>query len=245
MSALRVVSFCAVAGALIVAPAPLAARQFQARPTEGFVMPLADGRMAVLLTREGGVVVDGVVAADQPGSGPETDLRRGDLVVSFQQSERPSLTDIAQAWERIADSAQVTIAVERSGARHQVRFRKPATRSTPVMRMAISGQEGAGTGAWVGAGGGSSGTTEVVISGNHIRENDQGMPYVAFRASDPGASAVGLRTGDVITHFSGRSLAALRGLEMLYNAAAAGEEIVLTVQRGGRSESVRFRKSAP
>ncbi|MNC98253.1 hypothetical protein D3C83_161560 [compost metagenome] len=71
------------------------------------------------------------------------------------------------------------------------------------------------------------------------------MPYVAFRASDPGATAVGLRTGDVVTHFNGRTIAALRGLEMFYNGTAAGQEITLTVQRGARSETVRFRKPAP
>ena len=83
-----------------------------------------------------------------------------------------------------------------------------------------------------------------MIAGAHIRDNGQGMPEVVFRGSDPAADRVSLRVGDVVVAVNGRGISALAGLEFFYDQVASGDDVVLTIRRGGAEEVVRFAKPA-
>jgi S1-C subfamily serine protease len=67
---------------------------------------------------------------------------------------------------------------------------------------------------------------------------------VTHRGSDPAAATVGLRTGDIITAVNGQPIAALAGLQLLYDRASVGAELVLTVTRNSTVIEIRFPKPA-
>jgi len=223
----------------------LPAQQFTASPGRGAVLALADGRLAVLGDREGRVVVDGLVPGDSTATAAPSDIRVGDQVVRFQQSARPTMAQIESEWDAIPAGVEVSLVLRRGDRELTVRFAKPRARSGEgrPMVMTMAGSP-AGAGAWTTSNPGG-GANEVAIAGAHLRENDQGMPRVAFIGTHPAAATVPLRVGDVVLAIGGRNIAALRGLEMLYGRIAVGDDVVLLVRRGGRNETLRFAKPAP
>lgn len=217
--------------------APAAAQQFSVSSAEGLVLTLPDGRLAVLQSGANGVTVRGLVDGE-PKSGDRIDIAIGDRVVRFQGLANPALERIKAAYEGLAVGGEVVVGLARGDGERVIRFPKPAPGAGRL--MAVAGASG-GAGAWTSSDG-ASGAKAVVIGGVHVRENTQGMPEVTHRESDPAAASIALRVGDVITSLNGRSIAALAGLEKLYQEVAAGASITLVVQRGGQPVEVAFRK---
>lgn len=218
----------------------LVAQQFSVGPSDGVVIPLPGGRIAILQTIEGSVVVHGLV--DGPAdSSAALDIAIGDRVTRFQTLRNPPLDSIRAGFRAIAAGAEVMLGLVRGAAAERVvTFPNLAPGNRQV--MAVSGG-GAGAGAWV-TGGAPSEVQEIVIAGAHIRNNAQGMPAVTHRSAHAAASTVALRVGDVITAVNGRPIAALAGLELLLGRAAVGEEVTLTVTRANATVSIRFPKPA-
>lgn len=229
---------------IIVAVPSRAQEQYTVQSSEGIVLVLSDGRLAVLKSVEGRVIVGGLVTSEK-NIGSPLDIQGGDRVLAFQADATPTLETIYAAYETLAPGSEVLLTLQRgSAAPHAVRFPRPVTPPGNTRRAVQFNGKPTDAGAWVSAGSPSD-AKEMVIGGAHIRNNKEGMPEVTFRSSDPAAAAVPLRTGDVVTAVNGKGIAALAGLEKLYGAIEAGGEVTLTVMRLGQAQQVTFRKPSP
>lgn len=231
----------AMSVALVATPDLAASQQMMMQRGDGAVVVLPSGRMAVLGLEADQVVVRGVV--EGTGSATETaPVMEGDRIVSIQGASVSALDAFTTAYDAIAEGEEVVLGVLRGNASQTVRFPRPP-HAAPLQHMVVTSPSG-GAGAWSTASPAGGGATEVVIAGAHIRNNEQGMPAVVFRGSDPAADLVSLRVGDVIVSVNGQTIAALAGLELLYGRVAVGGEVALGIQRGGSEEVVRFAKPA-
>lgn len=203
------------------------------------IIVLADGRLAVIKAGPGGPVIEGLIDGER-STGSPVDLRVGDIIVRFQNVASPTAEQIGAAFEAAPVGAEIGLAVRRDGSERVVTFRRPATPGGA--RIAVAAPGGAGAGAWVT--GGSAGGRDFVIAGVHLRENDEGLPEVSHRTSDPAGATVALRTGDVVAALNGHPIVALAGLEKWYAQVPSGDEIVLTIIRAGRTMTVTFAKPA-
>lgn len=236
----RVVLSVLAAASIMAAPGGAHGQQMQMRMGGGSLITLPGGRLLVLASEAGGVVVRGVV--DQSAAavgGAVVDLAEGDRIVSFEDLQAPTAEQVVAAYDAIPEGAEVEMRVERDGVQRPVRFIRPAPTPSGQTMVVTDGAGGAGAWTTLPAGGGAE---EVVIAGAHIRNNDQGMPAVTFRGSDGSAALVPLRVGDVIIAVNGRGIAALAGLELFYNPLAPGDEVTLRVIRNGVEETLTFRK---
>ena len=225
--------------AILSAPAAVVGQQFSISASSAKVIMLADGRLAVLEARTGGVTITNLLDGDG-AKGAAVDLLVGDVIVAFQAIKAPTVDQISASFDGLAEGTTITIGVRRDGADRTVTFARPAAEKGTV--TAVSGSGGA-AGAWVTAGGPSN-IEEMVIAGAHIRNNNDGLPAVTHLTSDPAAATVALRAGDLITTINDQPLPALAGLELFYGRIAAGEQVVLTVTRGGQTVKVQFKKPA-
>jgi len=220
----------------------LQAQEFTVARADAAVIVLSDNRLAVLADSGGRILVRGVVEGSVP-AGQALDIRIGDVVTSFQGNSRPVLDSIRAIYDALKIGEEVELGLKRGAAgEHRIRFPRPAAPPTGS-HMAVIPQGGgaAGVGAWSTAGP-SSNVDELVIAGVHIRSNDQGMPEVGYRTSDPAAMTVTLRAGDVILSVNGRPIAALAGLDLLYQKVQPGDSVTMTVRRAGRDFSIGFLK---
>lgn len=225
--------------AALIAPLGVRAQQTTMSRADGEVIGIAPGRFAVLKAVSGVVTVDNVTT--DPGTqSARVDLQAGDRLKSIQGQPVAELSSLLTSYRAIPTGSEVTLLVIRSGSDVAVTFRKPA----PQARMMAVGGGAAGmpAGTWATAGSGAS--TSLSIAGANIIENQQGMPEVSHRTSHPAATTVPLRTGDVITRINNSPIAALLGLQMVYDKLAAGAEVRLSVQRGGETVQVSFSKPA-
>lgn len=233
--------FSLSAALVAVNSATVSAQAMTARKAEGAVLALPDTRLAVV--QPGGAGLE-IVALVGEAAGAATDLRRGDLVLALNGTAMRSHEVLSSSLEAVAVGKSVTLRVLRSGAELTVTYIKQARKPGDGNQMIVTMDNGAaGAGVWT-TGAGPSAVKEVVIAGTHIAENREGMPEVQFKGIHPDADRIALKTGDVITHVNGQSLAALAGLELLLNRTEVGSEISLGVIRAGKTITVSFRKPA-
>lgn len=225
----------------LFAPVTLFAQEYSLMVADGVVIPLGDGRLAVLKNDKGAIVVSGLVG--EKTTDAMLDIQMGDKVVGFQQQSNPTLERINADYEALSAGSIVLFSLQRgSAAPHKVRYPRPDTPAGSNRRaVRFNGNPNAAAGAWVSASEPSK-VTEMQIAGARIQNNTQGMPEVMSRGSHPAAATVTLRTGDVITAVNGKGIAALAGLEKFYQSLQPGDEVALTVTRDGREVQVTFRK---
>ncbi|MFN8091105.1 MAG: PDZ domain-containing protein [Vicinamibacteria bacterium] len=227
----------AALGTLLLAGATGAAgQQMQMIKGDGGVLSLPGGGVAVVVVEGGAPVVRGVVRGSRA-----VDLLEGDRIVSLQDQPATTPAALQKSYDALEEGADVVLGVVRGGTERQVRFPRPP-HETGEKHVVMGGDGGAG--AWTSARPGAHTAQEVVIAGARIRNNEQGMPEVVLRGSDPAAARVPLRVGDVVLSVNGRGLSALAGLEMLYGRVAVGDEVTLTILRDGAEQTLRFSKPA-
>lgn len=229
-------------GLLVFTPALATAQGFTAQRAEGAVIPLGDGRTMVLQVANGALTVAGFVADDSASSTRQVDVALQDVIVSFGGMAKPGIAQVNEAFEKAPVGKELSMTVQRGGREHVVTFTRVVA-AAASNRVTISAGGSSGLGAWV-TGGASANVSEMDIAGARIRENSQGMPEVVSRGSHPAAATVALRTGDVIVKINARQIPALAGLNLFYGEVAVGGDITLVVQRGGREETITFKKPA-
>ncbi len=224
-----------------LAPLALSAQEYSLMVADGVVIPLGDGRLAVLKTDKGAIVVSGLLG--EKTTDAALDIQMGDKVVGFQQLSNPTLERINADYEALSAGSIVLFSLQRGSAPpHKVRYSRPDTPAGSNRRaVRFNGNPNAAAGAWVSAGEPSK-VTEMQIAGARIQNNKQGIPEVMSRGSHPAAATVTLRAGDVITAINGKGIAALAGLEKYYMSLQPGDEVALTITRDGREMQVTFRK---
>jgi len=189
-----------------------------------------------------GVVVASVIA-DSSAAASAPDVRADDRIVAILGKPVTSLVHLMAAYDSATVGASITLRIARGSApEHMLRFPKPAP-AAGGQRMMVVGGDAGGAGVW-SMSNAPAGVGRVVIAGAHLADNTQGMPEVTHRESHPAASMVPLRIGDVVTAVNGASVAALRGVELLYGRLSVGDSVQLVVKRGGSELVLRFAKPA-
>lgn len=206
----------------------------------GEAIIIAAGQFAVLKEQQSAVIVDNVIVDGQNGAA-RIDVRVGDRIVALQDTPTTRLTQFTQAYRAISAGTSVTLRVSRPQGEVVLRFPKPEERGDQRL-LVVGGADKAAPGAWATA---SSETAKsFVVAGANFKENSEGMPEVSYRTAHPAAATLALRVGDVVTAVNGRSIAALAGLELIYNAEAPGTRMRFTVRRGDTMLDVDFVKPA-
>lgn len=231
------------AAAMPAIPGALNGQSISARRSEGAVLALPDSRLAVIQDTPDGTAVVSLVGSVT--TTPPTNLREGDLVLAINDSTIGTFGDVSRVVDPLATGASIRLKLRRGRADLTVTYAKPAPRAGEGMQMIVgtgSELQGGGAGVW-SVQGTPSNVKEVIIGGIHVIENRQGMPEVSFKAAHPASARIDLRSGDVVTRFNGRGIAALAGLEKYLKEAPAGSNITLSVtRRDGSETTVTFPK---
>ena len=124
---------------------PSAGQQMQMIRGDGTVMSLPGGRMALLESESGGVVVRGMVEGEAPGSDPAL-LAEGDRIVSMQGAQVTGVDALTAAYDAIPEGDEVVLGVVRGDDARTIRFARPV-HAAPGQHMVVRSPSG-GVGAW-------------------------------------------------------------------------------------------------
>jgi serine protease Do len=221
------------------------------------------GALVVTVTPNSPAAKAGLVGSTQSTTvnGQQT-VVGGDVIVSVNGSPIKTFDDLITYLARSTDVGQkITLGILRGGKSTNVDLTLAARPATPptVDTNPPSTQQTpqATSGAWLGI---SGFTLDAAINqAMSLPSSQQGVLVVQVQAGSPAATA-GLKGGtqsftdsgvqltiggDVITAMDGQTLTGLNDLRSLLSQANPGDQITLTVLRGGKESQVRVTLGTP